>query len=75
MIERGTDSLVIQNKQDIGFIEVWMTHEEQEQYDRTELTRQILDHYQPEKKCMIAFYLSGDRDLEDQTKGLLTMNL
>ncbi len=65
----------VYNKQDIGFIEVWMTHEEQEKFDRIELTRKLLGHYQPGKKCKVAFFLSGDRDLEEQTEGLLCMNL
>ena len=65
----------IQNKQDIGFIEVWMTNEDKEQYDRTELTKQILEHYHPGKKCKVVYFLSGDRDLEEQTEGLLSMNL
>ncbi len=65
----------IQDRQDIGFIEVWMTHEEQAQYNRNELTQRVLENYQPGKKCKVVYFLSGDRDLEEQTEGLLCMNL
>ncbi len=65
----------IYDKQESGFIQVWMNHEEQEKYDRKELTKLILEHYQPEKKCKVVYFLSGDRDLEEQTEGLLCINL
>ena len=65
----------IYDRQEKGFIEVWMTKEEQQKYDRKELTRLILEQKQAGKKCKVAFLLSGKEDLFECTENLLTMNL
>lgn len=63
------------DRQENGYIEVWMTHQEQQDYDRNELTRRILEQKQAGKKCKVAFFLSGEDDLYDCTESLLSMNL
>ncbi len=73
--EKGLVDLEIYDRQEKGFIEVWMTKEEQQKYDRKELTRLILEQKQAGKKCKVAFLLSGEDDLFDCTESLLTMNL
>ena len=73
--EKGLVDLEIYDRQEKGFIEVWMTKEEQQEYDRKELTRLILEQKQAGKKCKVAFLLSGEGDLFDCTESLLTMNL
>ncbi len=58
-IERkGAYSLEIYNKQEKGFIEVWLTNEEQQMYDRAELTELLLSKV-TSKKCKVVFFLSG----------------
>ena len=64
----------IVDKRTKGFIEVWMTNTEQEQYDRSELTKLLLEEYNL-KKCMVVFYLSGKEDLCKNTENLLLANL
>ena len=73
--EKGLVDLEIYNRQEKGFIEVWMTKEEQQEYDRKELARLILEQKQAGKKCKVAFFLSGEDNLFDCTESLLTMNL
>ena len=73
--EKGLVDLEIYDRQEKGFIEVWMTKEEQQKYDRKELTHLILEQKQAGKKCKVAFLLSGEDDLFDCTESLLTMNL
>ncbi len=64
---------VIDNREQ-GFIEVWLTNEEQAQYDRSELTRQLLSEVGG-KKCKVAFFLSGNEELQLNTERLLLANL
>lgn len=61
-------------KEKKGYIEVWLTKEEQEIYDRSELTRLLLKNVK-EKKCMVMFFLSGKEELYNNTEGLLLKNL
>ena len=64
----------IYDKRNKDFIEVWMTREEQEQFDRSELTRLLLkDTYT--KKCMVVFFLSRKEELYTATENLLLANL
>lgn len=71
---KGTYSLEIYNKQNKGYIEVWLTNEEQQMYDRTELTQRLLSGI-IRKKCRVVFFLSGNDDLYPNTENLLLMNL
>lgn len=64
----------IYNKPDKGCIEVWLTNEEQQMYDREELTEQLLSKVTA-KKCKVVFFLSGQGDLFQCTEGLLIKNL
>lgn len=64
----------IYNKQKNGYIEVWLTNQEQQEVDRSELTQQILSNI-PSKKCKVVFFLSGEQELCECTENLLTMNL
>ena len=72
--EKGAYSLEIYKKQNKGYIEVWLTNEEQQMYDRGELVERLLSGID-EKKCRIAFFLSGSDDLYPNTENLLLMNL
>lgn len=51
--------MLIYNREPQGFIEVWMTNEEQETIDRKELTAQILEEAGHPKKCKVVFYFFG----------------
>ena len=64
----------IYDKQDKGYIEVWLSKEEQKRCDRPVLTKQLLSNVKA-KKCKVVFFLSGDRDLFDCTEGLILKNL
>lgn len=64
----------IYDKRNKGLIEVWLTNEEQEQYDCTELTHLLLKDTAP-KKCKVIFFLSGKGDLCKDTENLLISNL
>ena len=64
----------IYNKPDRGCIEVWLTNEEQQMYDRAELTELLLSKVTA-KKCKVVFFLSGQGDLFQCTEGLLIKNL
>ena len=64
----------IYDKRKKGYIEVWLTKEEQEIYDRSELTRLLLKDVK-EKKGMVMFFLSGKEELYNNTEGLLLKNL
>ena len=48
----------IYNKTHKGRIEVWLTNEEQQTYDRMELTEVLLSKVTA-KKCKVVFFLSG----------------
>ncbi len=56
------------------FISVWMTNEEQDLYDRKQLTARLLKNVD-DPKCKVIFYLSGKGDLFENTEGLLLANL
>ena len=62
------------DKKKAGFIEVWMTNEEQAEYDRTELTSLLLSKTK-NKKCKVIFFLSGKEELYPNVEKLLLMNL
>lgn len=64
----------IYDKQDKGYIEVWLTNEEQQMYDRHELTEQLLSNAKS-SKCKVVFFLSGGGDLFCNTEDLLIKNL
>lgn len=64
----------IYNKQDKGLIEVWLTNEEQEIYDRKELTKLLLSKATV-KKCRVIYLLSGSEDLFANTERLLLQNM
>lgn len=64
----------IYNKENKGFIEVWLTNEEQKKYDRKELTERLLSDV-GNKKCKVVFFLSGYDDLYSCTEGLLLRNI
>ena len=65
----------IYDRQEKGYIEVWMTQQEQQEYDRSELAQCILEQKQAGKKCRVAFFLSGNADLVDCTSQLLIRNI
>ncbi|MCR5540863.1 MAG: hypothetical protein K6F71_08630 [Ruminococcus sp.] len=64
----------IYNKQERGYIEVWLTNEEQQMYDREELAERLLAGVK-KKKCRVAFFLSGSEDPYQITENLLLTNL
>lgn len=64
----------IYDKQDKGYIEVWLSKEEQKQCDRPTLTKHLFNNVKV-KKCKVVFFLSGDKDLFDCTESLLLKNL
>ena len=64
----------IVDKKDKGFIEVWLTNEEQAEYDRTELTR-LLRSKAGSRKCRVVYFLSGSEELYPNVEKLLLMNL
>ena len=66
----------IYHKEDKGFIEVWLTNEEQETCDRKELSEVLLSNLPPKKrkKCRVVFFLSGNDELYPNVEGLIVMN-
>lgn len=64
----------IYDKQENGYISVWLTNEEQLLYDRSELTKSLLKKSNS-KKCKVVFFLSGHEDLFQCTDNLLVRNL
>lgn len=62
------------NKKEKGFIEVWMTNEEQNKFNREKLTHLLLTGNKT-KKCMVVFYMSGNSNLLENTENLLISNL
>lgn len=67
--------MLIYNREPQGFIEVWMTNEEQETIDRRKLTAQILADAGHPKKCKVVYFLSGSDDLTECMSSLLRKNL
>ena len=64
----------IVDKKDKGFIQVWLTNEEQAEYDRSELTRLLLSKA-GSRKCRVVYFLSGSEELYPNIENLLLMNL
>lgn len=67
----------IRDRRDKGYIEVWLTSDEQRYYDRKILTQQILSRFNVPKvkKVKVAFFLSGTGDLFQCAEGILLNNL
>ncbi|SEL57618.1 hypothetical protein SAMN02910353_02931 [Ruminococcus sp. YRD2003] len=63
------------DKSSKGRIEVWLTNEEQAQYDRSELTRLLLSKVKNGKKCRVVFFMSGNEELKPNIERLLLANL
>ena len=64
----------IYNRQSKNYIEVWMTNEEQQLFDRRELTKFLLSRIQNSRNKVV-FYLSGEGDLYSNTENLLVRNI
>ena len=64
----------IYNKESENYISVWMTKEEQQLFDREELTNLLLSNVR-NKKCKVVYFLSGKGDLYRNTEILLTRNI
>ena len=64
----------IYNKEKDNYISVWMTKEEQQLFDRRELTKFLLSRIQ-NSRYKVVFYLSGEGDLYSNTENLLVRNL
>ena len=64
----------IYNKEKDNYISVWMTKEEQQLFDRQELTDLLLSTIK-NKKCKVVYFLSGTGDLCTNTENLLVRNL
>lgn len=71
---KGVAAVEIVDKKDKGFIQVWLTNEEQAEYDRSELTRLLLSKA-GSKKCRVVYFLSGSEELYPNIENLLLMNL
>ena len=71
---KGADILEIYNNEKDNYISVWMTKEEQQLFDRQELTDLLLSNVK-NKKCKVIYFLSGNGDLYSNTEILLTRNL
>ena len=63
----------IYNKEKDNYISVWMTREEQQLFDRQELTDLLLSTIK-NKKCKVVYFLSGKGDLYTNTENLLVRN-
>ena len=64
----------IEDKQDKGYIAVWLTNAEQKFYDRSKLTSILLNKVNS-PKCKVVYFLSGSEELYRNTEGLLLVNL
>ena len=64
----------IYNKEKDNYISVWMTREEQQLFDRQELTDLLLSTVN-NKKCKVVFFLSGKGDLYTNTENLIVRNI
>ena len=64
----------IYRKESDNYISVWMTNEEQQLFDRQELTDLLLSTIK-NKKCKVVFFLSGKGNLYTNTENLLVRNL
>lgn len=63
---------IYNNKQN-NYISVWLTKEEQQIFNREELTKLLLAN--KNKKCKIIFFLSGKDDLHANVESLVIRNL
>ena len=64
----------IYNRQSKNYIEVWMTREEQQLFDRQKLTDLLISTVK-NKKCKVAYFLSGKGDLYTNTENLIVRNI
>ena len=64
----------IYRKESDNYISVWMTKEEQQLFDRKELTDLLLSTIK-NKKCKVVFFLSGKGDLYTNTENLIVRNI
>ena len=64
----------IYRKESDNYISVWMTKEEQQLFDRQELTDLLLSTVK-NKKCKVAYFLSGKGDLYTNTENLIVRNI
>ena len=64
----------IYKRQSKNYIEGWMTNEEQQLFDRQELTDLLLSTVR-NKKCKVAYFLSGKGDLYTNTENLIVRNI
>lgn len=64
----------IYNRQQNGYIEVWLTNREQQEVDRSELTQRILSNV-TSKKYKVIFFLSGSENMLKCTENLILHNL
>lgn len=71
---KGADTLEIYDKKEKGYIEVWLTNQEQQMYDRKKITENLLSKVDT-KKCKVVFFLSGKGELYRNTENLLIQNL
>ena len=59
-----------------GYIQVWLSNIEQQQYDRKVLTDIIIQQYNIKpKNCKVVFMLSGTDNLYQCTENLITSNV
>ncbi len=71
---QGTEQMEIEDKQDKGYIAVWLTKAEQELYDFSNITTLLLSKADS-PKCKVVYFLSGNEDLCKNMEGLLLANL
>ena len=64
----------IYNKEKDNYISVWMTKEEQQLFDRQALSDLLLSTVK-NKKCKVAYFLSGNGDLYTNTENLIVRNI
>ena len=70
----GVDNVEIYRKESDNYISVWMTKEEQQLFDRQELTDLLLSTVK-NKKCKVVYFLSGNGDLYTNTENLIVRNI
>ena len=64
----------IYRKESDNYISVWMTNEEQQLFDRQELTDLLLSTVK-NKKCKVVYFLSGNGNLYTNTENLIVRNI
>ena len=70
----GVDNVEIYRKESDNYISVWMTNEEQQLFDRQELTDLLLSTVK-NKKCKVVYFLSGNGNLYTNTENLIVRNI